>query len=460
LSKDWSQTEDLSTQIEKTIRTHRLPGLEALPDHFVLPNYEGYSIANLPATIAKLFGVELPGAAPPLLGRHEWSDLTEGVRRVILIILDAAGYSHFQRHLSEGNSLFRRFAEAGRVIPLTSVFPSTTVVALTTLWTGHTPIEHGFIGTKMLLREQGVLANMLHLSPAMHGRSEELLDWGLDPETFVTTPSLADRLSAAGVETVAHTRASFLKSGLTKIFLRGMGDVKGYIGLSDLWINLRNTLTQHTSADKPLFVSAYWDNIDATGHVYGPGNEYIPTTMKHLAHSLEEIFWNSLSAKAREDTLLLITADHGVISTPSEQVVHLPDHPEIQQALLLPPGGESRASYLYAAPGKLGALRDYVAENLADRFTLLETEQALESGLFGPEEPTPAIRARLGNLLLIAQGNSRITFRARNEKKKSTLRGHHGSMTPEEMLVPLLMVRLDAASSLHRAIWAISPACG
>jgi hypothetical protein len=33
----------------------------------------------------------------------------------------------------------------------------------------------------------------------------------------------------------------------------------------------------------------------------------------------------------------------------------------------------------------------------------------------------------------------------RNREKEGaiTLRGHHGSLTPEEMLVPLLMTRLD-----------------
>jgi hypothetical protein len=140
----------------------------------------------------------------------------------------------------------------------------------------------------------------------------------------------------------------------------------------------------------------------------------------------------------------MVTADHGQIDTPPERVVHLPDHPVLQRALLLPPAGESRASYLYAKPGQKEAIQTYVREHLADRFVLKETEQALELGLFGPVEAlTPHLRARLGDLLLIAKDNSRLTRRAKQQGGGSPLRGHHGSLTPEEMLVPLLMARLD-----------------
>jgi hypothetical protein len=75
---------------------------------------------------------------------------------------------------------------------------------------------------------------------------------------------------------------------------------------------------------------------------------------------------------------------------------------------------------------------------------LLETEQALEIGLFGPIEAiAPHLRVRLGDMLLIAKDDSRLTTRKREQAGGIRLRGHHGSLTAEEMLVPLLMARLD-----------------
>jgi len=86
-----------------------------------------------------------------------------------------------------------------------------------------------------------------------------------------------------------------------------------------------------------------------------------------------------------------------------------------------------------------------VAEHLADRFALLDTEEALEAGLFGPVEAlTATSRVRLGDALLIARNGSRLTMKKADKEEGHQLLGHHGSLTPEEMLVPLLVARLDA----------------
>jgi len=428
---------DYATEIEERLRERRLPGLdELLPEEFVMPHYGGYSIANLPATIARVLGAELAGAAPPL-PEQLWADLAPGARRVVMVVLDAVGYLHLQRILAKEDSVLRRLAQAGRLVPLTSVFPSTTVAALTTLWTGQTPLGHSFVGTRLLLREQGVLANMLRLAPAASRQRGVLLDWGWKPEEFVTVPSLGQQLTEDGVKTVAHTRRSFIGGALTRVFLRGMEDVRGYVGFSDMWINLRHTLCEHSS--ERLFASIYWGGLDTTGHTYGPDEEPFRAALRHLARSLEEDLLDRLPAAAREGTLLLVTADHGQTATPPERVVHLPDHPALRETLLLPPAGEPRAAYLYVRPGQAETAQAYVAEHLADRFVLVETERALAAGLFGPGEATPEVHARLGNLLLLARDDVRLEAK----EKKATILGHHGGLTAEEMLVPLLVARLD-----------------
>jgi hypothetical protein len=426
-------------ELERTLRARHAP---RLPEHFVLPHYDSYSIANVAPTVARILGVELEGAAPSLPA-DVWSEPGADVRCVLLIVLDATGYLQLRRYLAEEGSVFSALADAGSLLPLTSVFPSTTVSALTTLWTGRTPLGHGFLGTKLLLPEEGVLANMLKMAPAAYSGGGPLEKWGWDPERFVTAPSLGEQLSAAGVDSVAHTRFSFIGSSLTNIFLRGVKQVRGYVGLSDLWLNLRRGLTER-SADQRLFVDAYWGGIDNVAHVYGPEGAYLPSALRHMARSFEEDFLGQLPRKAREGTLLILTADHGQIATPPERVVRLPDHPTLQETLLLPPAGESRAAYLYVRPGQQDTLRAYVEEHLAEHFVLLETEHALEAGLFGPIEAlSPHLRVRLGDMLLIAKDESRLSTRKREDKGGIGLRGHHGSLTAEEMLVPLLVARLD-----------------
>jgi hypothetical protein len=429
----------LDTQVEGTLRARHVPGL---PEQFILPHYNGYSIANLAPTVARILGLEMDGAALTF-PEDWWADLGADVECVLMVVLDATGYLQLRRFMAEERSILSVLPDAGFLVPITSVFPSTTVSALTTLWTGQAPLGHGFLGTKLLLPEQGVLANMLKMAPAAHTRAGRLEDWGWDPERFVTVPSLAQRLSAAGVATVAHTRFSFIGSSLTQIFLRGMEETRGYLGLSDLCLNLRQTLVERERGQR-LFVDAYWGGIDNVGHVYGPTGAYLPSALRHLARSFEEDFLTRLPPQARHRTLLVITADHGQIATPPEHVVRLPDHPALQESLLLPPAGESRAAYLYVRPGQKDALRAYVTEHLSDHFAVLDTEQALKAGLFGPTEAlAPHLRVRLGDILLIAKDDSRLTAKAKRADGGTQLRGHHGSLTPEEMLVPLLMARLD-----------------
>lgn len=428
----------LATQIEHKLRNRPVP---ELPHHFVVPCYDGYSIANIAPTIARIFNVKLKDAAPPLPS-NLWSDLADDVECVILLLLDAVGYLQLRRYMAAETSLFTRLALEGRLLPVTSVFPSTTVTALTSIWTGQAPLGHGFLGTKLLLPEQGVLGNLLKMGPASYAGAGTLVEWGWEPESLVTASSLAQQLGDAGIHTMAHTRRHFIGSTLTQIFLRGMDDLQGYIDLSDLWINLRRALNRRRAGER-LFVDVYWSGADNAGHVYGTEDEYVPSALRHFGRSLEEDFLASLAPETRKNTLLVIAADHGQIETPPERIVRLPNHPELQEVLLLPPAGESRAAYLYARPGQKNALATYAHEHLAEHFVALDTERALEVGLWGEvQQITPAMRVRLGDTILIARGSSRLSTR-KEEDDKSPLRGHHGSLTPQEMLVPLLMVRLD-----------------
>ena len=158
---------NLAAEIEQAIRDHRLPLLDAaLPsDEFVMPCYDTFSIVNLPATTAGLLGIPLPGAPP--LPRDVWGSFAGGVRCVIRVLIDALGYLRLQRLMSaEPDSLFQRLLRrGGTLIPLTSVCPSTTTTALSSLWSGRTPAEHGMLGTRLFLRDQGLQANMIYFTP-------------------------------------------------------------------------------------------------------------------------------------------------------------------------------------------------------------------------------------------------------------------------------------------------------
>jgi hypothetical protein len=428
-----------ANEIEEAIRCHRLPILEKQlpPDEFVMPHYEGLSLANLPATIAALLGADLPGAAPPLPA-DLWADMAPGVRRVVLVLLDAVGYLRLCRLLEADESLsFAHLARQGRLIPLTSVFPSTTTTALATLWTGRTPAEHGLVGYALFLQEYGVVADMLSLEPMRGQGRETLVDWGLEPEKFLPVPGLAGLLAPQGITCRLLIHQQYVDSPLSLMLHRGVAERRGYISSSDMWVSIRHMLAQYRG--ERLLLVAYWGGVDGIAHVYGPTAETWPAEIRNLAFSLEREFLQPLPPADREGTLLVITTDHGQVFAPPERAVLLTKHPPLWRALVLPPSGDSRAAYLHVRHGQADVVWAYLEEQLAGRFVVLDSKVALEAGLLGKGGITPETPSRIGDLIALARGEASLHWGYREPK----LWGRHGGLTPEEMLVPLLMVRLD-----------------
>ena len=82
---------------------------------------------------------------------------------------------------------------------------------------------------------------------------------------------------------------------------------------------------------------------------------------------------------------------------------------------------------------------DYFAAHFPEQFVLLDSQAALDQGLFGSGTLAPEARDRVGDLLALARGDYLLDASREGPK----LLGRHGSLTPEEMLVPLLAARLD-----------------
>jgi hypothetical protein len=428
-----------ASEIEQRLRAHTLPVIEPwMPDgEFIMPHYHGLGIANVPATVAALFGGELPGACPPL-ERELWTAWGDGLRRVILVIVDALGYLQVQAAMERDPTLaFNRLAEVGTLVPIASTFPSTTNNVLSTLWTGYSPAAHGILAYELYLREIGVAASTLFFWPISYRKRDILAEWGLDPEKFVPVPGLAQQLAAQGVLTRGFISKAYSESMLSQIHRRGTQAITPFISGGDMWLGLQQTIEQHVM-DKMLVV-AYWDTIDGITHQYGPDNAAWDLELRGISAMMETGFLARLTKEQKKGTLLLITADHGGITTPPSVAIRLEDHPDLREALSLPPLGESRAPFWHVRGHALSSVQRYLQERLGETLITLTAEQVLESGLLGPGPVYAETPHRLGDLVSLARGSH---YLARNQYQLKLL-GRHGGLTAQEMLVPLLGVRLD-----------------
>ncbi len=431
-------TTSLAEQVESTICRHVPPLAAQLGDDAVWPRYDGYSIANLPATFAAILGAQMPGL--PSLPADLWRDLAPDVRRVVFVLMDALGYRRFRRALeADTGSGWRPLVERGRLFPLTSVFPSTTVAALSSLWTGLAPSQHGYLGTRLFLREYGVVAQMISLKPAVKGTSDQLVSMGLEPEKFLPGPNVVEVLKPKGVVVYDLMPYPLMRGGLTRILHRGL-DKDGlvpFVAASDMWVRLRRLL--ESAGDQPMYIYAYHAPPDSVSHFYGPSDEPLDAELRSFVYSMQTEFLDRLSPQAARGTLLVISADHGQITTPKPSAIALHQQP-MWQDLVMMPTAEARVAYAYVRAGRMQAVRDALARDLPGKLIAVETQEALDAGLWGPGPLHPETLSRVGNLLLLAAGDG---YLADPTGQMPEFLGMHGGLTPEEMLVPSLWLRLD-----------------
>jgi hypothetical protein len=417
------------------MRTQRIPDFD-LGNAFLYPQYDGGSILNIPSTIMNWLGAG-PLGSPPL---H--ADLLDGLdeqyRQVILVLVDALAYARLAKWASEGDSaVWGQLADVGKLIPLTSISPSTTSAALTTFWTGQPPARHGITGYETWLKEYGLVANMIFHAPFSFGMEfGSLSRAGFDPRAFLKLPTMGSHLQAAGVQAHAFQNELIINSGLSEMFFDDV-ERHGFLDENDLWSQVRALLEARRQQRNFLWV--YWEQVDSLSHTLGPDADEVYANFAGFSRAFQREIAESLSPEARRETLLLLAADHGSVHTPDNPHYDLRHHPNLLRRLHIMPTGENRMAYLHVRPGQTEAVREYIERTWPRQFTVIETANALHAGLLGPGEQHPGLADRAGDLIALAHENAYWWWGDR----PNPLLGRHGGLTEADMLVPLLATPLD-----------------
>lgn len=430
-------TPSLAGELEQRILDHRLVDLPVTwADEVVFPYYDGLSIRNLAHTAMRLLMGRTPtgylGSAP--LDDRLWSSYQGQARRVILFISDGLGWRLLNEIMAEDAATAQIMADMvgdGALVPITSIAPSTTAAALPSIWTGAPAATTGMVGTRIMLRELGLLASLLFYRPlAGKHRYDVLEEWGLDFDTFLSAQTLGEALTQRQIPSYVLLQKDLFNSGLSRLMHRGIRHNVRHIGYTDLWITLRDLLRQ--TRRNRCFVNIYWSAVDGVSHLYGTVTEQSVTEIRRQMGDLRDVL---LAEGVGDDrTVFLLAADHGHIPVP--QHIDLNQHPPLADALHCGPGGEARFTYLYLRHQHYADALDYVREHLGECVAAVDAPAMLAAGLFGTDEPHPEAGARLGDLLLVARAGYSIIENAAHKRPPLS---KHGGLSDREMLVPLLV---------------------
>ncbi len=429
---------DISHELLPVIRSHRLPGLDLGPE-WIYPNYQGRSILNIPASICRLFGLPEIGA-PALDDRYlaaAHATNQPEIRKVMVILMDALSLHHLQEWIAKGLApLWSSLVETGILAPLTSIVPSTTSAALTSLWTGQSPAVHGITGYEMWVKEYGMVVNTILHNPASYRDGVgSLTSAGFTPRDFLALPTLGVHLANYGVQSFARQHFSIVDSGLSQMFFKDV-HTRGVVNATDLWISLRELF--EAQAQERFYSWVYWGEVDTFSHRYGPDDERPAAEFASFSAAFQRLFLDRLSPQARQGTLLILTGDHGQITTPVNPHYDLNNHPNLTRRLHILPSGENRLAYLFIRPGQTEAVREYLNRTWPNQFVVLESVYAAEAGLFGPGEPHHDLLNRIGDYIVLSRGDAYLWW----GNKANRMMGRHGGLHSSEMLVPFLAARL------------------
>ena len=363
--------------------------------NIVYPDYDN-SLVSLANSVLKKWGLPTSGSTLKLLDPY----LAKDYKNLVVIILDGLG-----RSILTGNLPRSGFFHSHLVGTFSSTFPPTTVAAITSLDSGLTPCAHGLLGWDCYFPQ--IDRNVTVLLNTDTETGEKVAEESVARKYYGYT-GVIERINEAGGR--AYSVNPF-EPPYPRTFEESLELVK-----------------KHCRETGRALVSCYCPEPDDTMHRTGCYSQDTKRVLAALEKQVAQL------AAELEDTLLIITADHGQVDGKS---VCIKDYPRIAECLLRVPTIEARALILFVKEDKRSLFEEEFNNEFGDQFLLLPKHKVLEMKLFGDGIEHKDFRSMLGDYLAVGVGNLAIFH---SKEKAEKFKGVHAGLTADEMLIPLILV--------------------
>jgi len=376
------------------------------PAHF--PSNSGNGFANLIASL-----VEAQGGPPrhPPLPSLPAAEL-QSARNIVFLIVDGLG-DNYLRANGAGGHIARRRRGA-----ISAVFPSTTASAITTSFTGATPLEHGLTGWFTYFSAVACVA-----APLPFQRRGEKAALGIAPGRIFTEPSLFDTLAARAI--VVSYRP--IIDSLYNRHHCGRAERRAYDNLAGL---LDETAAAVKSGPERKLVYAYWPEFDTLAHRHGVASAEVRAHFERL----DAMFGELLARLRGTDTIVVLTADHGFIDSPPEESFELPA--ELSALLRFPLCGERRVAFCHVRDKAafIETAKGFFKQSADVRPSI----ELWQEGWFGAGRAHPLFAERIGDVALVMRGRGTVKDWVTGEPRHLHI-GNHGGMSEDELNIPLVV---------------------
>lgn len=379
------------------------------PEYF-LPDYSGGGFANLIASL-----VEARGGAPrhaPLAALPP-SQLRDA-ENVVLVLVDGLGDNYLRAYGALGAiARHRRGA-------MSAVFPSTTASAITTSYTGATPLEHGLTGWYTYFGAPACVA-----APLPFERRGDKKPLGVAPGRVFRDGSLFDSLAARSIVVTYRpiVDSSYNRHHCGRAERRAYDNLEGFV---------EQVAAAVRSGSERKFVYAYWPEYDSLAHRHGVASAEVLAQFR----AVDAAFGELLERLAGTDTIVVLTADHGFMDSPPEESIELPA--ELAPLLRFPLCGERRVAFCHVHDRKL--FIEKARETLGERAEVRASQELADEGWFGRGRAHPDFAERIGDVALLMQGRATVKDWVAGESRHLHI-GNHGGASADEMQIPLVVAK-------------------
>ncbi|MBI2669322.1 alkaline phosphatase family protein [Candidatus Woesearchaeota archaeon] len=370
------------------------------------PNYHDGSLVNLTSSILQAFGGKSQYDPLKILPPQQITN----PKTVVLFLIDGLGME-FLRNYATG-SVIHRYLKG----EITSVFPSTTASAITTIMTGLAPQQHGITGWFTYFEQLDEIALVL---PYITRKDRKKIK--VHPSTLLPFKTVYQQINR---KSYCILPKGYLKLGYNKAACAG-ATLVGYRSIAGLFHKLKQLCQQ----DHPKYIYAYWPLFDDVCHAKGYNSK---EAREHFRH-LNDYFKKLVKHLKGTDTTLLITADHGQM--------------ELEQGLMMQPEkfhcssfwGEPRAVFCIVEQKYQLQFEQFCETKLKKYAVWYRSSDLLEQGYFGLGKAHPAIKHRIGTHILLPKQNYALRDFMKKEKQHF-FRGNHGGLSREELIIPLSVI--------------------
>lgn len=354
------------------------------------------SIVSLANSILKHFGAKNEHGTLQDIDKL----LDQQYNNVVVLLLDGMGMDALEYHLGE-DSFFRR----NILREYSSVFPPTTTSATTSMESGLTPMEHGWLGWSLYFNE---IDKIVDAFINMEKDTERPAANYNVANRYIPYKSIYDKIKEAG-QANAYSVSHF-----------GSNVIESFDELTDEIVSLCQT-------SERKYIYGYWEYPDSLMHMEGCHSPKVTKSIKEIQVKVEKM------CEKLSDTLLIITADHGHGDLKHYVLSH---YPKLVSMLKRPTAIEPRAVAFFVKEEYMKDFPEEFNKEFGKEFLLYSRDEVIENKIFGDGVIHPKFKDMLGDYLAVAIEDKGLVWSNRSYQFAS----HHAGYTDRELRIPLITI--------------------